>query len=117
MLGVVLGAWYMLWLVQRVFFGPLREPDPGHDGQHAHPGHSGPVRDLSPREVLALAPLVVFVFWIGLYPAFFMQRMAPSVDALSQTASQQFDEMYRTRVLPVARAGRPQPAAEATHAD
>ena len=25
--GVVLGAWYMLWLVQRVFFGPLREPE------------------------------------------------------------------------------------------
>ena len=24
--GVVLGAWYMLWLVQRVFFGPLKEP-------------------------------------------------------------------------------------------
>ncbi len=40
--GVVLGAWYMLWLVQRVFFGPLREPK--HD-----PGE--PVADLSLREV------------------------------------------------------------------
>ncbi len=37
--GVVLGAWYMLWLVQRVFFGPLRE------SEHEHPSH--PPRDLT----------------------------------------------------------------------
>ena len=37
--GVILGAWYMLWMYQRVFFGPLREPEPLPD----HP----PVRDLS----------------------------------------------------------------------
>ncbi len=63
-LGVVLGAWYMLWLVQRVFFGPLREPH--HKGDHA------PVRDLSFREIAALVPLCVFVFWIGLQPEFFL---------------------------------------------
>ena len=32
--GVVLGAWYMLWLVQRVFFGPLREPRHGWRAGH-----------------------------------------------------------------------------------
>ena len=40
--GVVLGAWYMLWLYQRVFFGPLREPGE-HGGGHGHapaPAHS-----------------------------------------------------------------------------
>ena len=52
--GVVLGAWYMLWLVQRVFFGPLKEADHSHG--------EPPVRDLSPREIAALAPLVVFIF-------------------------------------------------------
>src|SRR5262249_16671846 len=31
--GVILGAWYMLWFVERVFFGPLREPAHG-DGHH-----------------------------------------------------------------------------------
>ncbi len=130
-LGVVLGAWYMLYLVERVFFGPLREPEVSHGGAHgsghgaAH-GHSGPVHDLSAREVLALMPLVVFVFWIGLYPAFFMRRMAPSVDAISLTASRQFDEMYQTRVPNVERAVvprqavpqvAPQPMAEVAHAD
>ncbi len=115
-LGVVLGAWYMLWLVQRVFFGPLREPDTGHGGSAGH-AHSGPVRDLSPREILALAPLVVFVFWIGLHPAFFMRRMAPSVDKISQTASQKFDTIYQTRVPAVARLSDSQTPAEADHAD
>ncbi len=76
-LGVVLGAWYMLWLVQRVFFGPLKEPQ-----------HDGTVKDLSLREICALAPLAVFVFWIGLYPKFFLDPMAPALDR-STHASQQ----------------------------
>ncbi|MCA9196115.1 MAG: NADH-quinone oxidoreductase subunit M [Planctomycetales bacterium] len=72
--GVVLGAWYMLWLVQRVFFGPLVEPHDTHDhGSHA-------VHDLSFREIAALVPLCIFVFWIGLYPKFFLDRMAPTLD-------------------------------------
>jgi len=38
---------------------------------------------MKPREVLALAPLVVFIFWIGLYPKFFLDYLAPAVDPLS----------------------------------
>ena len=58
--GVVLGAWYMLWMYQRVFFGPLREP-PQHAAPHAA-SDAPPIRDLSLREVLALSPLA------GVYP-------------------------------------------------
>jgi len=76
--GVVLGAWYMLYLVQRVFFGPVKEPD--------HNGH--PIEDLSFREVMALAPLVVFIVWIGVQPGFFLDRMAPSLEVLSKDAMQ-----------------------------
>ncbi|MCO6459088.1 MAG: NADH-quinone oxidoreductase subunit M [Pirellulaceae bacterium] len=65
--GVVLGAWYMLWLVQRVFFGPLKHPSGGHDG--------APPRDLAPREILALAPLAVVMVWIGVAPNFFLRPM------------------------------------------
>ena len=36
--GVVLGAWYMLWLVQRVFFGPLKEPNIIHDEKQKKEG-------------------------------------------------------------------------------
>ncbi|MEQ8788311.1 MAG: NADH-quinone oxidoreductase subunit M [Pirellulaceae bacterium] len=83
--GVVLGAWYMLWLVQRVFFGPLKEPH----GDHASNGHNGDheVRDLSIREVLSLAPLAVFVLWIGLQPQFFLARMQPTLQQLTAEAT------------------------------
>ena len=88
LLGVVLGAWYMLWLVERTFFGPLKEPHhgPGHDAHHS------PVRDMSLREVLALAPLVVFIFWIGLAPKFFLDRMSATLAPLTAAAARSYED-------------------------
>jgi NADH-quinone oxidoreductase subunit M len=97
--GVVLGAWYMLWMVQRVFFGPLREP--AHEGD----GHHHAVRDLSWREIGALTPLAVFVFWIGLWPGYFFDRMAPTLDRSAAAA--------RERQAVVAASGDSQPIAKA----
>ena len=85
-LGVVLGAWYMLSLVRRVFFGPLREP---HNHDKRIDGQAGPVSDLNVREIAALLPLVVFVFWIGLYPKFFLDRMAPALHDLTTAAEEE----------------------------
>jgi NADH-quinone oxidoreductase subunit M len=76
--GVVLGAWYMLYLVRSVFFGPLKEPAGAH----------GPVADLSQREVLALLPLAVFVFWIGLWPQFFLARMQPTLNQVTEIVAE-----------------------------
>jgi len=70
--------------VQRVFFGPLEEP--GHS--HADP----PVRDLSLRETAALAPLVVFIVWIGIQPEFFLGRMQSTLEPLASGAAQALDE-------------------------
>lgn len=85
--GVVLGAWYMLWMYQRVFFGPLREPTqsplPPGEGQ----GEGG-MRDLSLRETACLSPLVVFIFWIGLQPRLFLDPMAPTLKRLARPAMQ-----------------------------
>ncbi|NBW95893.1 MAG: NADH-quinone oxidoreductase subunit M, partial [Planctomycetia bacterium] len=70
--GVVLGAWYMLWAVERVLFGPSREP-PAGGGSHGHDNHghaeSTADVDLEWHELAALLPLAVFVLWIGLVPA------------------------------------------------
>src|SRR6266511_4122283 len=55
-LGIVLGAAYLLWLYQRVFFGEITIPANAN------------LPDLSVREQLTLAPLVVAALWIGLYP-------------------------------------------------
>jgi NADH-quinone oxidoreductase subunit M len=81
--GVVLGAWYMLWLVARVFFGPLKERKHG-------PGAPG-ITDLCLREVCALAPLCVVIVWIGVQPRFFLDRMAPSIEQLSSHSMQAAD--------------------------
>jgi NADH-quinone oxidoreductase subunit M len=92
--GVILGAWYMLWLYQRVFFGPLREP--------AHPSATRP-RDLSAREVCCLAPLVILIVWIGIWPRFFLDRMAPTLDALVAPASRAIgDRVAAPAILPSA---------------
>jgi NADH-quinone oxidoreductase subunit M len=73
--GVVLGAWYMLWLVQRVFFARLKEPASEH-----------PAGDLTGREIAALVPLALLVFWIGVCPRFFLDRMAPALDCSTLAA-------------------------------
>ena len=74
LVGVVLGAWYMLYLVQRVFFGPLKEP---------HDEHSAAPLDLSLREAAALAPLAVLAVWIGIWPQFFLVRMQPTLSSIT----------------------------------
>ncbi|MBI4825384.1 MAG: NADH-quinone oxidoreductase subunit M [Nitrospirae bacterium] len=63
--GIILGAGYMLWLYQRIFFGKVVE------------GIS--VSDLDFREVIILLPLILLVFWIGLYPNLFLGYMHASV--------------------------------------
>lgn len=71
--GIILGAWYMLWLVQRTYFGRLREPVIEDHGDHQ------PVTDLKPREIFALAPVLVLIVWIGVDPQFFIRRTEPSI--------------------------------------
>jgi NADH-quinone oxidoreductase subunit M len=53
--GLILGAWYMLWLYQRIFFNEVNEKMHG-------------LAELNLREILTLAPMVLLIFWIGLYP-------------------------------------------------
>jgi NADH-quinone oxidoreductase subunit M len=69
-LGVVLGACYLLWMYQRVIFGPVR-----HEENRA-------LRDLSGREIVVFAPLLVLFFWMGIYPGPFLSRIEPSVQSI-----------------------------------
>jgi NADH-quinone oxidoreductase subunit M len=65
--GVVLGAVYMLWMYQRVIFGPLKNEE------------NKKLTDLSSREVLVFAPLLAMMLVMGLYPKPFLDRMEKSV--------------------------------------
>ncbi|MCL4491520.1 MAG: NADH-quinone oxidoreductase subunit M [Nitrospirae bacterium] len=67
--GIILGAAYMLWLYQRVFF---MEVNPKLQGY----------KDMDMREILTLVPLLILVFWIGVYPNTFLSFMDASVQNL-----------------------------------
>jgi len=71
--GVVLGAAYMLYLVRRIIFGELDKDD-----VKAMP-------DMTVREKLVFAPLVVVVFWMGIYPNSFLDPIHTSVSNLIDT--------------------------------
>jgi NADH-quinone oxidoreductase subunit M len=74
--GIVAAAAYNLRMLQRVAYGGTKNPD--------HRAH----RDLEWREVLALAPLAVFVVWIGLQPGPFVEIMQASLrNILEQTTA------------------------------
>ncbi len=88
--GVVLGAWYMLWMVQRVFFGPLKEP-------HVTHSDGGQIPDLQLYEGLALAPLLVFIVWIGVYPKAFLQPIQPAAIQITQRTTQPLEQYYAAR--------------------
>jgi NADH-quinone oxidoreductase subunit M len=65
--GMILGAAYMLYLYRRIIFGVITRAD---------------VRamfDLTPREILVFAPMIVVVIWMGVYPASFLRPIQPSV--------------------------------------
>ena len=71
-LGVLFGAVYMLSMVRRVLFGPLTSAE------------NEKLQDLDPREWALLAPIVVMYFWIGCYPATFLDKVRPTLDVISQ---------------------------------
>jgi NADH-quinone oxidoreductase subunit M len=71
-LGIILGAGYMLWLYQRIAFGKITNP------------HNEHLADMNWREVAASLPLVVLVFFIGLYPNAAFGVMHASVSNLIQ---------------------------------
>jgi NADH-quinone oxidoreductase subunit M len=76
-LGVILAAIYMLFMFQKMFLGPVDKEE------------NRRLLDLNWREVITLVPLLVLIFWIGLYPRPFFNLMAPAVDnlmAVMQTA-------------------------------
>jgi NADH-quinone oxidoreductase subunit M len=70
--GVILSAVYMLWMFQRVNYGPLTNPK------------NKDLHDLEPREWAALGPTLVMAVVMGVAPNVFLVPMAPSVDRLVQ---------------------------------
>jgi NADH-quinone oxidoreductase subunit M len=62
-LGVILGALYMLGAVQKMFFGPITRKENEH------------IEDINKRELLAVSPLLILIFVIGLFPNVLLDQM------------------------------------------
>jgi NADH-quinone oxidoreductase subunit M len=65
--GVILSAVYMLWMFQRVNYGPLTNPK------------NRGLRDLSPREWVVIAPICAMAIVMGVVPGLFLRPMEPAV--------------------------------------
>jgi NADH-quinone oxidoreductase subunit M len=70
MTGIIFAAVYLLWMYQRVVFGELRHEE------------NRRLRDLTPREWALLAPVLLLIVWIGVYPKAFTARTEATVQAL-----------------------------------
>jgi NADH-quinone oxidoreductase subunit M len=66
-LGVILSAVYMLWMVQRVYYGKVTKAENAH------------MPDVTPREWVGLAPLCAIAFLMGIVPTLFTKPMEPAV--------------------------------------
>ena len=88
-LGVVLGAAYLLWLYQRVMFGPVT--------QFANEN----LPDLNLRELATLVPLVILAFWIGIYPKPFFAIIEKPVQKIVEQVNPGFYQAERAK-LPAA---------------
>jgi NADH-quinone oxidoreductase subunit M len=67
--GVILGAVYLLWLFQRLMFGPITNPKNEN------------LRDLGLRERLVFAPIIGLIIFMGIYPSPFLERIDPTAQA------------------------------------
>jgi NADH-quinone oxidoreductase subunit M len=77
--GVVLAAIYLLWAYERMFTGPVTKPE------------NEKLLDLDLREKLILAPMVVLIIFLGVYPKPALDRIEPSVDAILDRIEAQTD--------------------------
>jgi NADH-quinone oxidoreductase subunit M len=76
--GIVLGAAYMLWLYQRVFFGAIT-----NKANESLP-------DLDRREAWQFAPLIFLIFWIGIYPKPLLSYISPATDVVVAQVQPQY---------------------------
>lgn len=82
--GALFGVIYMLWMYQRVMFGPVdQEPNSG-------------LKDLSPREIATMVPVAVLIIVMGFFPGLFLRNMDASVSHYVQM----FETRYAQQVEP-----------------
>ncbi len=86
--GVIWAAVYMLWMLQRVLFGPVTNPE------------NAGLLDLNKREIGLLVPLLLLMLFMGVYPRVFLDRSKPSVETIrARVSTSPAGGSYTTEVL------------------
>lgn len=102
--GVILAAIYLLWMVQKVLFGPLQNPA------------NETLKDMNGREIFVLAPLMVLALYLGIRPNVILRPIEPAVQKLVKDVN----DGARRRVRPdrgaLRHASAPPPATNAPKA-
>jgi NADH-quinone oxidoreductase subunit M len=82
--GVIFAAAYLLWALQRIIYNKLDKPE------------NAEMADLSVREYVVLVPLLICIFWIGLFPSPFLKRIEASVEHLTTQVQVQTEASLMT---------------------
>ena len=82
-LGILLGAGYMLWTLQRIFFGKLNEK-------------WSSLADLDTREYIMFIPLTIIIIFLGIYPSGMLDVMNTSVNTLVDFMAKGFSNIQLT---------------------
>jgi NADH-quinone oxidoreductase subunit M len=80
-IGILASTFYALQFVQRAFHGPNT--------------NAWKISDLAAREVIAIAPMIALLVWLGLYPQPVFNTFRPAMHHLQQTASQMIEVVRR----------------------
>jgi len=101
-IGMIIGAIYILYMVGKVVFGPVKVPehDHGHNSAatdshgHGHDSHHDAhhVKDLSAREITTLVPLAIGCLVLGLFPNLILTTLDAPVEKIVAAASQHVQE-------------------------
>lgn len=78
--GMIVAAMYLLYMVGRIVWGPLKEPHHDHHGRGGHDAHAP--GDLTLREIGVLTPLAILCLYIGIKPMVFTDTLAAPIEAM-----------------------------------
>jgi len=86
--GVIWAAVYMLWMLQRVVFGKITNPE------------NAELSDLNARELGLMVPLLLLMLFMGVYPRVFLDRSQPSVETIrARVSSTPAGGSYTTEIV------------------
>ncbi|MEO6811824.1 MAG: NADH-quinone oxidoreductase subunit M [Isosphaeraceae bacterium] len=97
--GMIFGAYYIFWMLQKFAFGPLHEPWGHSEHADGHGNEHPQIRPVGWHEIAGLSPIMVLIVVIGVYPKPFFDRLRPTVATIAANYPQPEFERPRPAVV------------------